>query len=123
MVGPEVEALTDDLLLKVLGRPGFSTAERVSSVSGRGVGHRRGADAGPGASAARWRSRSTPGEGTTFTLRLPLDPRHPAGAARPGWATERYLVPLSYVAETVEFDAAADDVGARAARRWCCGTG
>ena len=32
------DALSDDLLLRVLARPGFSTAEAVSGVSGRGVG-------------------------------------------------------------------------------------
>ncbi len=102
IVGPEVELLTDDLLLKVLGRPGFSTAERVSSVSGRGVGidvvlTRVRAHGGAVEIA------STPGAGTTFTLRLPLTLAIlRVLTARVG--TERYLLPLSYVAETVEFD-------------------
>jgi two-component system, chemotaxis family, sensor kinase CheA len=102
VVGPEVELLTDDLLLKVLGRPGFSTAERVSSVSGRGVGidvvlTRVRAHGGAVEIA------STPGAGTTFTLRLPLTLAIlRVLTARVG--TERYLLPLSYVAETVEFD-------------------
>src|SRR5438034_5222470 len=38
VVEARAEALTDDQLLRVLARPGFSTAERVTSVSGRGVG-------------------------------------------------------------------------------------
>jgi len=103
VVGPEVDVLTDDLLLKVLGRPGFSTAERVSSVSGRGVGidvvlTRVRAHGGSVDIA------STPGQGTTFTLRLPLTLAIlRVLTARIG--TERYLLPLSYVAETVEFDA------------------
>jgi two-component system chemotaxis sensor kinase CheA len=102
VVGPEIDALTDDLLLKVLGRPGFSTAERVSSVSGRGVGidvvlTRVRAHGGAVEIA------STPGAGTTFTLRLPLTLAIlRVLTARVG--TERYLLPLSYVAETVEFD-------------------
>jgi two-component system chemotaxis sensor kinase CheA len=102
IVGPEVELLTDDLLLKVLGRPGFSTAERVSSVSGRGVGidvvlTRVRAHGGAVEIA------STPGSGTTFTLRLPLTLAIlRVLTARIG--TERYLLPLSYVAETVDFD-------------------
>jgi two-component system chemotaxis sensor kinase CheA len=102
IVGPEVELLTDDLLLKVLGRPGFSTAERVSSVSGRGVGidvvlTRVRAQGGAVEIA------STPGAGTTFTLRLPLTLAIlRVLTARIG--TERYLLPLSYVAETVDFD-------------------
>src|SRR6266700_366853 len=38
VLGPHVETLSDDQLLRVLARPGFSTAEAVTSVSGRGVG-------------------------------------------------------------------------------------
>src|SRR6185295_18105112 len=34
----EGESVTDDVLLRVLARPGFSTAQSVSGVSGRGVG-------------------------------------------------------------------------------------
>ncbi len=102
VVGPEVETLTDDLLLKVLGRPGFSTADRVSNVSGRGVGI--------DVVLTRVRAHggaveisSSPGAGTTFTLRLPLTLAIlRVLTARVG--SERYLVPLSYVAETVEFD-------------------
>lgn len=102
VVGAEVESLSDDLLLKVLGRPGFSTADRVSSVSGRGVGidvvlTRVRAHGGAVEIA------STPGAGTTFTMRLPLTLAIlRVLTARVG--SERYLLPLSYVAETVEFD-------------------
>src|SRR5205807_8808546 len=38
LVGPHIESLSDDQLLRVLARPGFSTAAAVTSVSGRGVG-------------------------------------------------------------------------------------
>jgi two-component system chemotaxis sensor kinase CheA len=102
VVGPEVESLTDDLLLKVLGRPGFSTAQQVSSVSGRGVGidvvlTRVRAHGGAVEIA------SAPGAGTTFTLRLPLTLAIlRVLTAKVGG--ERYLLPLSYVAETVDFD-------------------
>jgi len=102
VVGPEVETLTDDLLLKVLGRPGFSTAQQVSSVSGRGVGidvvlTRVRAHGGAVEIA------SAPGAGTTFTLRLPLTLAIlRVLTAKVGG--ERYLLPLSYVAETVDFD-------------------
>jgi len=102
VVGKDVRVLTDDLLLRVLGRPGFSTAERVSNVSGRGVGI--------DVVLTRVRAHggaveisSTPGRGTTFTLRLPLTLAIlRVLTARVG--DERYLLPLSYVAETVEFD-------------------
>jgi two-component system chemotaxis sensor kinase CheA len=102
VLGPEVETLTDDLLLKVLGRPGFSTAQQVSSVSGRGVGidvvlTRVRAHGGAVEIA------SVPGAGTTFTLRLPLTLAIlRVLTAKVGG--ERYLLPLSYVAETVDFD-------------------
>src|SRR5205823_1163681 len=38
LVDPHAEALSDDQLLRVLARPGFSTADAVTSVSWRGVG-------------------------------------------------------------------------------------
>src|SRR5260370_1263117 len=38
LVDPHAETLSDDQLLRVLARPGFSTAEAVTSVSGRGGG-------------------------------------------------------------------------------------
>ncbi len=99
----EVEALPDEQLLRVLARAGFSTAERVSAVSGRGVGI--------DAVVERLRAlggslemSSERGRGTTFTLRLPLTLAIVrALLARTG--SERYAVPLTYVAETVEFDA------------------
>jgi two-component system chemotaxis sensor kinase CheA len=98
----EVEALPDEQLLRVLARAGFSTAERVSAVSGRGVGI--------DAVVERLRAlggslemTSERGRGTTFTLRLPLTLAIVrALLARTGG--ERYAVPLTYVAETVEFD-------------------
>ncbi|HVQ45519.1 MAG TPA: Hpt domain-containing protein, partial [Gemmatimonadales bacterium] len=37
-MAPDTDTLTDDLLVRVLARPGFSTAQQVSGVSGRGVG-------------------------------------------------------------------------------------
>jgi two-component system chemotaxis sensor kinase CheA len=96
------EALSDDLLLRVLARPGFSTAAAVSGVSGRGVG--------VDVAMTRVRAlggtlevRSELGRGTTFTLRVPLTLAIVrALLARAG--DERYAVPLAYVAETVEFD-------------------
>jgi two-component system chemotaxis sensor kinase CheA len=96
------EVLTDDLLLRVLARPGFSTAQAVSGVSGRGVG--------VDVALTRVRAlggtldvRSELGRGTTFTVRVPLTLAIVrALLARAG--AERYAVPLAYVAETVEFD-------------------
>jgi two-component system chemotaxis sensor kinase CheA len=96
--------LPDDQILRVLGRSGFSTAGRVSQVSGRGVGVdvvlTRLRELGGSVEV-----RSVAGEGTAFTLRLP-----PTLAivrallARVG--DERYALPLTHVTETVELDEA-----------------
>jgi two-component system chemotaxis sensor kinase CheA len=104
LVDPSVTALTDDQLLRVLARPGFSTAAAVTSVSGRGVGI--------DAAATRLRAvggalevRSEAGRGTTFVLRLPVTLAIVrALIAKVG--AERYALPLTYVAETVELGAA-----------------
>jgi two-component system, chemotaxis family, sensor kinase CheA len=101
VVDPHAEALTDDQLLRVLARPGFSTAEAVTSVSGRGVGI--------DVAVTRIRAlggtieiRSEEGKGTTFVMRLPVTLAI-VRALIAGVGTERYALPLTYVAETVEF--------------------
>jgi two-component system chemotaxis sensor kinase CheA len=98
-----VTALSDDLLLRVLARPGFSTARAVSGVSGRGVG--------VDVVATRVRSlggtigiQSEEGKGTTFVVHVPLTLAI-VRALLTSIGGERYAVPLAYVAETVEFDA------------------
>jgi len=97
-----VDALTDDVLLKVLSRPGFSTARQVSGISGRGVGVEV-AFARARALGGSLEVQTEPGMGTTFTLRVPLTLAIVrALLAQAG--DERYAVPLAYVAETVEFD-------------------
>jgi two-component system, chemotaxis family, sensor kinase CheA len=105
MVDAHAEALSDDQLLRVLSRPGFSTAEAVTSVSGRGVGI--------DVVATRVRAlggsidiRSEPGKGTAFVLRLPVTLAI-VRALIAGVGKERYALPLTYVAETVEFSAQA----------------
>jgi two-component system, chemotaxis family, sensor kinase CheA len=102
LVDAGTDALSDDVLLRVLARPGFSTAEAVSDVSGRGVG--------VDVVVTKVRSlggtievRSEPGRGTTFTLRVPLTLAI-VRALLASAAGERYAVPLAYVAEMVEFD-------------------
>jgi two-component system, chemotaxis family, sensor kinase CheA len=97
-----VESLSDELLLRVLAKPGFSTAEAVSGVSGRGVG--------VDVAMTRVRAlggtlevRTEPGKGTTFLIRVPLTLAI-VRALLADAGGERYAVPLAYVAETVEFD-------------------
>ena len=103
LVDPGVTALTDDHLLRVLARPGFSTAAAVTSVSGRGVG----IDVAMSKLRAVGGSlevRTEPGRGTTFVLRLPVTLAIVrALIAKVG--SERYALPLTYVAETVELGA------------------
>jgi two-component system chemotaxis sensor kinase CheA len=96
------EGLTDDLLLRLLARPGFSTAQTVSGVSGRGVG--------VDVAMTRVRAlggtlevKTEVGRGTTFVIRVPLTLAI-VRALLADAAGERYAVPLAYVAETVEFD-------------------
>ena len=101
LVDPHAEALSDDQLLRVLARPGFSTAEAVTSVSGRGVGI--------DVAVTRIRAlggsidiRTEAGKGTSFVLRLPVTLAI-VRALIAGLGGERYALPLTYVAETVEF--------------------
>ncbi len=104
LVEPGSTALTDDQLLRVVIRPGFSTATQVTEVSGRGMGM--------DAVISRVRSlggsvhlHSIEGEGSTFTLHLPTSLAIlRALLARVG--DERYAVPLTSVAETLEFSSA-----------------
>lgn len=98
----DIDALSDDLLVRVLARPGFSTAQAVSGVSGRGVG--------VDVAMTRVRAlggtlevRTDPGVGTTFAIRVPLTLAI-VRALLTEAGGERYAVPLAYVAETVEFD-------------------
>jgi two-component system chemotaxis sensor kinase CheA len=98
----EIDTLTDDLLVRVLARPGFSTAQSVSDVSGRGVG--------VDVAMTRVRAlggtlevRSDLGRGSTFLIRVPLTLAI-VRALLTEAAGERFALPLAYVAETVEFD-------------------
>ena len=101
-VAPETDTLSDELLVRILARPGFSTAEQISGVSGRGVG--------VDVAMTRVRAlggtlevRSELGRGTTFLIRVPLTLAI-VRALLTEAGGERYAVPLVYVAETVEFD-------------------
>jgi two-component system chemotaxis sensor kinase CheA len=100
LVEPGRTSLSDEELLRIISRPGFSTAEQVTDLSGRGVGI--------DAVYNRVRSlggtvdiRTVPGEGTTVTMRLPLTLAIVRSLlARIG--DETYAVPMTHVSETVE---------------------
>lgn len=99
LIAPGAE-LSDSELFQVIFQPGFSTAQAVTNLSGRGVGMdvvKRTLDALRGsidiASAA--------GKGTEITLRLPLTLAIIDGLlVRIGQG--RYVIPLSAVEECVE---------------------
>jgi two-component system chemotaxis sensor kinase CheA len=94
--------LSDDELFRLLSQPGFSTADQVTEVSGRGVGL--------DAVVARIRAlggaivlTTQAGEGTTFTIRLPLTLAL-AQALRVRVGGEDYAIPLTHVTEAVELN-------------------
>ncbi|HTK47114.1 MAG TPA: chemotaxis protein CheA [Gemmatimonadaceae bacterium] len=92
--------LTDEELFRIISQAGFSTADRVTDLSGRGVGidavHNRVRALGGSVDM-----RTTPGQGTTVTLRLPLTLAIlRALLARIG--DETYAIPMTHVSETVE---------------------
>ncbi len=91
------DVLTDNELYNLIFRPGFSTAEQVTDVSGRGVGMdvvRRQVQKLRG----RVEIHSTPGRGTTFLLKLPLTLAIVEGLIV-GVGPERYIVPVFAVRE------------------------
>jgi two-component system chemotaxis sensor kinase CheA len=89
--------ITDQEILNLIFHPGFSTAEQISDVSGRGVGMdvvkkqiqklRGSVDI-----------ESPPGQGTTFSLRLPLTLAIIDGLVVTVGA-ERFIIPLASVKE------------------------
>ena len=92
--------LTDEEIDQLICAPGFSTAESVSSISGRGVGMdvvRSNVEALGG----RVDIASVPGEGTSFTMVLPLTLAILDGMiVRLGG--QRFVLPLANVIETVK---------------------
>jgi two-component system chemotaxis sensor kinase CheA len=97
--------LSDDDLIRLISRPGFSTAERVTDISGRGVGidvvHARIRSLGGSVEM-----RSLPGKGTTVTLRLPLTLAI-LRALLVRVDGDTFAVPMTHVNETVELEGAA----------------
>lgn len=87
-------------IFNLIFEPGFSTANEVSNVSGRGVGMdvvRRAIDALRGSIEVR----SKQGVGTTFVIRLPLTLAIIDGLLI-DIASDHYILPLSAVEECIE---------------------
>ncbi len=100
LVDATVETLSDEELVRIIARPGFSTAASVTDLSGRGVGIdvvlTRVRALGGSVEIA-----SEPGAGTRVTLRLPVT----LAIVRALLARvdgEMYAVPMTHVRETVE---------------------
>ncbi len=93
-------SLSDDEINKLIFHPGFSTATEVSDVSGRGVGMdvvKRNIQELSGAIEVK----STPGEGSRFSIRLPLTLAIMDGQLiRVG--KETYIVPLVSIIESLQ---------------------
>lgn len=92
--------LTDNAVYQLIFEPGFSTADQVSNISGRGVGMdvvKRNIQALRGQISIS----SVAGKGTTFSIRLPLTLAIIDGFML-GVADSHYLVPLDVVHECVE---------------------
>jgi two-component system chemotaxis sensor kinase CheA len=92
--------LDDDAMIRCIAAPGFSTAEQVTGVSGRGVGIDV-VQSKVRALGGSLEVQTERGAGTTVTIRLPVTLAIVrALLARVG--TERYALPLTHVRETME---------------------
>jgi two-component system chemotaxis sensor kinase CheA len=94
--------LSNEEIDQLICAPGFSTAETISNISGRGVGMdvvRSNVEALGG----RVEISSVPGKGTTFTMILPLTLAILDGMVV-RLAGQRYVLPLAAVVESVKPD-------------------
>ncbi|WNG40765.1 chemotaxis protein CheA [Archangium violaceum] len=99
LLGPDEERPDADLF-QFIFEPGFSTAPRVTELSGRGVGMdivKRNVEMLRGTISLE----TAPGKGTTFSLRLPLTLSIIEGFSV-GVGEETYVIPLEHVVECVE---------------------
>lgn len=114
----EAEAFPDAELLSFLARPGFSTADRVTDLSGRGVGLDV-VGSRLQALGGTMEVQAEAGEGTAFTLRLPLSLAI-VRCLHVEVAGESYLIPLGSILEITEVlssDVIAGERGDRIAYR------
>ena len=99
--GPDIKHLDDRDLFRLILEPGFSTAEQVTEISGRGVGMdvvHRNVEALRGSIVIDSRL----GAGTTFTIRVPLTLSVMRGLSVAAEG-QTYIVPLDHVVECIEF--------------------
>lgn len=99
LVAPNAE-LPDQEIYNLIFAPGFSTASKVTSVSGRGVGMdvvKRAIDALRGSITIN----SRPGQGTVISIRIPLTMAI-IESLLVQIGEDRFLIPLSLVDECIE---------------------
>ncbi|MCE2679770.1 MAG: chemotaxis protein CheA, partial [Burkholderiales bacterium] len=102
LIPPDVP-LSDQEINQLIFLPGFSTADKVTDISGRGVGMdvvKRNIEALRGTV----RVRSTIGVGSTFEIRLPLTLAIIDGFLI-GVGGSHYVIPLGFVRECLELSA------------------
>jgi len=105
-LGFDPERLTRQELWSMTLRPGFSTADQVTDLSGRGVGMdvvRRNVESLRGTLSID----SQPGAGTTIEIRLPLTVAVIDGFAV-GVGDETYVIPIDTIVECTEMPANGD---------------
>lgn len=107
----DVDRLSRHELLRLIFEPGFTTADHVTDISGRGVGMdvvRRNVEALRGTISVA----SEAGAGTTFTIRLPLTVTVLEGFGMTV-GDETYVIPIDAIVECAALppDAAEDAVG------------
>jgi two-component system chemotaxis sensor kinase CheA len=101
------QALSDTEIYNLIFEPGFSTAEQVTNISGRGVGMdvvRRNIQGLRGSVDVS----STMGEGSRFAIRLPLTLAIIDGFLV-GVGAAAYVIPLDSVVECIELSADASE--------------
>ncbi|MDQ3032291.1 MAG: chemotaxis protein CheA [Myxococcota bacterium] len=111
--GIDVEALarrgdrdvpaSDAALMLLLCRPGLSTRDEISTTSGRGMGMDIVRRIVVEQLAGELLVSTTPGQGTRFTLRVPLS-LSIIDALTFECAAERFVVPMSTIEEILELD-------------------
>lgn len=94
------DAMSDQDVWQLIMEPGFSTAEQVTEVSGRGVGMDV-VKKNISAMGGRIELDSMPGVGTRITVRLPLTLAILDGMSV-GVGPETYIIPLGYVMESMQ---------------------
>jgi two-component system chemotaxis sensor kinase CheA len=96
---------TSEGLLALLTRPGFSTRTQVTTTSGRGVGMDVVKRIAVDELGGELSMRTTPGQGTTFALRIPLSITI-VDAFSFSCGGETFVVPVAMVEEIQEIDLA-----------------